>query len=74
MAITYGNELKVPVWRGLSDAQIDRAASWGRFEYRFLQPVDDEDLVKNARRCVEIACRNGVWRISGQMHKRLGLA
>ena len=73
-ALLGGNELKVAVGPHITDERIVRLASWGSFEYRYLQPIDGQDLATNARRCVELASRNNVWRISGQLHKRLELS
>lgn len=70
-----GKELKVPVTVDIpTDIDLMRLALWGSFTHRFLQPVDNEDFAANVGRCVQIALKDGTWKISGQMHKRLGLS
>lgn len=68
-----GDELKLAVWPGLSDSQIEECSVIGNFVHRFLQPVDGPDLEVNAERCLRLACDSGAWLISFQGHKRLRL-
>lgn len=69
----WGNELKVPVWSGVMDRTIKQCASWGHFCYRYLQPVDSDELQENAKRCLSFAAEDSIWRVSMQGHKRLGI-
>ena len=69
----WGNELKVPVWSGIMDRAIEGCSTWGHFTHRYLQPVDNAELVANAERCLALACKDSSWSISMQGHKRLGI-
>jgi len=70
----WGDELKVPVSEEVTDLLADQCAGWGHFHYRYLQPVDGDDLEKNAQRCLELASKMTYpWRVSMQGHKRLNL-
>jgi 7-carboxy-7-deazaguanine synthase len=72
--VRQGNELKVAVGPDFpTGEELDELRLCRDFEHYFLQPVDGPDLKNNARRCVRIAIKKGTWKISGQLHKRIGL-
>ena len=73
LSLKYGHEMKVPVYKELPDEEILKALYFGRFQWKFLQPVDDENWQHNVERAIELCFRTGA-RISGQLHKRLGVA
>jgi organic radical activating enzyme len=43
------------------------------FQYFFLQPLDGPELEKNTRLVMEYVLSHTQWRLSSQMHKRLGI-
>lgn len=71
--VRQANEIKVPVWPGITNEEIAECETFGNFAVRYLQPVDDKDLEINAERSFQIASRSHVWKLSLQGHKRLKL-
>lgn len=68
-----GNEMKIPVWPGITDEEIAELLSMGAFDHRFLQPVDTKPRAawfENVNRSVGLSIIHGA-RVSGQLHKRL---
>jgi 7-carboxy-7-deazaguanine synthase (Cx14CxxC type) len=70
---TSGNELKLVYPQAESEAQPENFEHL-RFEYFFLQPLDDPALEKNTRRAVKYCLEHPHWRLSVQTHKVLGIA
>ena len=69
-----GHEVKIPIYSQVSDDEVREALfQGGIFRNRFLQPVDDKDWGENVQRSVRLSIETGA-RISGQLHKRLGIA
>jgi len=66
-----GNELKLAIWPGVSDKEVQFCMSLEKFQFHCLQPVDDQKLLRNAERCLSLALANG-WDVSTQIHKYLG--
>jgi len=68
------DEIKIPITEGTpSDEQITELVAVCTADHWFLQPVDGVRLKENANRCLTLASKRQGFRISGQMHKRLGL-
>jgi len=69
-----GDEVKIPIGKDFpSVTHLEEVRDLGNFEFWFLQPIDDVDFQSNAKRSLRLACEDPQWRISAQMHKRLGL-
>lgn len=70
----YAQEIKVPVYQEVSNEDIIKAMyKVGSFHAKFLQPIADENWQANVSRALHLAYKTGA-RISGQIHKRLGIA
>jgi organic radical activating enzyme len=69
-----GDEVKIPIEKDFPMiSHLEEVRQLGHFDYWFLQPVDGEDLHPNAKRAFRLACEGQTWRLSGQLHKRLGI-
>ena len=64
-----GHELKV-VW---PQDGLDINGLEGSFQYRFLQPMDNNQRGENTRRCIEYCLQHPGWRLSLQTHKITGI-
>jgi 7-carboxy-7-deazaguanine synthase len=65
-----GHELKV-VWPqvGLDLDDLARA----KFDYKFLQPMDNVLQAENTQDCIAACLANPIWRLSVQTHKVIGV-
>jgi 7-carboxy-7-deazaguanine synthase (Cx14CxxC type) len=65
-----GHELKV-VWPqpALDWAELEAA----NFAYRYLQPMDNLQRLRNTQTCIQICLDRPVWRLSIQTHKITGI-
>ncbi|MBG6070406.1 MULTISPECIES: 7-carboxy-7-deazaguanine synthase [unclassified Polaromonas] len=65
-----GHELKV-VWPqpDLDWAELEAA----NFAYRYLQPMDNLQRLRNTQTCIQICLDRPVWRLSIQTHKITGI-
>jgi 7-carboxy-7-deazaguanine synthase len=65
-----GDELKV-VWPQprLDLAELEAA----RFTYRFLQPMDNPERLRNTQACIQVCLERPAWRLSLQTHKITGI-
>ncbi|WP_077001091.1 7-carboxy-7-deazaguanine synthase [Variovorax sp. KK3] len=66
-----GQELKV-VWPqpGLD---LDLLQAEGRFDHRFLQPMDGPSAQGNLALCIDVCLQRPAWRLSLQTHKMTGI-
>ena len=67
-----GDELKLVYPQVEDEAQPGRFESL-RFEYFFLQPLDDENLKKNTDATIAYCLEHPKWSLSLQTHKILGI-
>ena len=65
-----GNELKLVYPQAL--ALPERFMEWD-FEHFFLQPMDGAQVAENTRAALSYCLEHPRWRLSLQMHKRLGI-
>ena len=70
LRLKKGNELKV-VWPQ-EELNLDELETLD-FQIRFLQPLDDANVVANTRACIDACLRRPAWRLSLQTHKLLGI-
>lgn len=66
-----GHELKL-VWPQ-AGMDLDVLESTGRFEHRFLQPMDGPDQTRHIAECIDLCLRRPAWRLSLQTHKLTGI-
>ncbi len=70
LKILKGNELKlVYPQEGIFIEYFEHM----EFDYFFLQPMDNERIKENTKKCIEICLNNPKWRLSLQIHKILGI-
>jgi 7-carboxy-7-deazaguanine synthase len=69
----WGDELKVPVTRDTTPEQVRLWTTWGRFRYRFVQPIAGPDFKHNVGAAIALVHSVPGWRVSGQLHKYLGV-
>ena len=62
-----GQELKL-VWPQMN-MDLSALESAGRFEHRFLQPMDGPDQARHIAECIALCLRRPTWRLSLQTHK-----
>lgn len=69
-----GDEIKVPIDKDFPmSSHLEEVRQLGSFDHWFLQPIDGDNLQLNAKRALRLACEGQTWRLSAQIHKRLGL-
>jgi 7-carboxy-7-deazaguanine synthase len=66
---THGDELKVVVPQPLDMAHLATLD----FSYRFVQPMDGPDRVKNTQFAIDWCMQHPEWRLSVQTHKMVGI-
>lgn len=67
---TSGSELKL-LWplKNLHPSDLESV----NFNYKYIQPIDDENYEDNLRTAVRFCLDNSSWRLSLQQHKILGI-
>ncbi|WP_210544830.1 7-carboxy-7-deazaguanine synthase [Rhodoferax sp. PAMC 29310] len=68
---TRGQELKL-VWPQ-AGFDLHTMATTGKFEHRFLQPMDGPVQAANIATCIDTCMQNPTWRLSLQTHKVSGI-
>jgi 7-carboxy-7-deazaguanine synthase len=72
LKLTYGNELKLIYPQFGVDPQ-DYIQEYNRFDYYYLQPLDDQNKERNTVLAVEYVKKHPKWRLSLQTHKFINI-